>query len=64
MGLAAAAVLISATLVDTVSREAIRRSRAGAPLDVIHVVPGQAVPTAEQEPGESFAATLERELVE
>lgn len=61
MGLAAAAILMSGTLVDFISREAVRRSRAAAPLDVIHVVPGQAVP---QQPGNeqsdaAFAATSE-----
>ena len=51
MGLAAAAILMSGTLVDFISREAVRRSRAAAPLDVIHVIPGQAVP----QPGDEKA---------
>jgi len=61
MGLAAAAILMSGTLVDFISREAVRRSRAAAPLDVIHVIPGQAVPQqpGNEQSGAAFAATSE-----
>jgi len=61
MGLAAAAILMSGTLVDFISREAVRRSRATAPLDVIHVIPGQAVPQqpGNEQSGAAFAAALE-----
>jgi len=61
MGLAACAVLFSGTLVDFISREAVRRSRvenAPAP-QIIHVpaaAPAKAVPAAEETPA-SLAAT-------
>lgn len=66
MGFAAAAILLSGTLVDFVSREAVRRSRAAAPLDVIHVIPGEkaAVTPGNDQAGAAFAAKLEREAVE
>ncbi|MEK7948964.1 hypothetical protein [Luteolibacter soli] len=60
MGLAAAAILMSGTLVDFISREAVRRSRATAPLDVIHVIPGKAVPQpGEEKANAAFAAAVE-----
>jgi hypothetical protein len=59
MGLAAAAILMSGTLVDFISREAVRRSRATAPLDVIHVIPGKAVPQPGDEQADAaFAAAV------
>jgi hypothetical protein len=64
MGLAAAAILMSGTLVDFISREAIRRSRATAPLDVIHVIPGKAPQATEEQPGAEFAAQVEHDEVE
>lgn len=64
MGLAAAAILMSGTLVDFISREAVRRSRATAPLDVIHVIPGKSPQTADEQPDAEFAATVEREGVD
>ena len=60
MGLAAAAILMSGTLVDFISREAVRRSRAAAPLDVIHVIPGKAVPQpGDEQSAAAFAAAAE-----
>jgi hypothetical protein len=65
MGVAAAAILMSGTLVDFISREAVRRSRATAPLDVIHVIPGKAIPQpGNEQDGTAFAATLEDDAVE
>ena len=62
MGLAAAAILMSGTLVDFISREAVRRSRATAPLDVIHVIPGKAVPQpGDEQAGAAFAAAIDPE---
>lgn len=62
MGLAAAAILMSGTLVDFISREAVRRSRATAPLDVIHVIPGKTVPQpGDEQAGAAFAAALDPE---
>jgi len=55
-GLAASAILLSGTLVDFISREAVRRSRATAPLDVIHVIPGQAAPKPGSEQAAAAAA--------
>ncbi|MCW1924269.1 hypothetical protein OKA05_17015 [Luteolibacter arcticus] len=65
MGLAASAILLSGTLVDFISREAVRRSRAAAPLDVIHVIPGKATPQPGTDPsGTAFAAAVEHEEAE
>ncbi len=60
MGLAAAAILMSGTLVDFISREAVRRSRATAPLNVIHVIPGKAIPQpGDEQAGAAFAAAMD-----
>lgn len=61
MGLAAAAVLFSGTLVDFISREAVRRSLASAPLApelIRRPQPEASAPPAKEEPVRSLAATL------
>ena len=39
-------------------------SRATAPLDVIHVIPGKAPQTADEQSGAEFAAAVERDGVD
>lgn len=58
MGLAAAAILLSGTAVDFISREAVRRSRSGVePVSrVVHPQPEKAGQAEEQRP-EAIAAT-------
>lgn len=64
MGVAASAILFSGTFVDFISREAVRRSRASAPLDVIHVIPGKSPRILEEPSDAAFAAKVRPDEVE